>query len=106
MHVKLYEIKNLVLPCHECDAKIERQVQKGVDIGIVTLLLKLASTDQYDRIILSAGDGDYEEAVAFVKQQLKKEFWLCGFEDNLSADLQCFADQVIWIDELWDSVRR
>jgi hypothetical protein len=38
----------------------------SVDVAIATLLIKLAVQKKYDRIILSAGDGDFEDAVQYV----------------------------------------
>ena len=46
---------------------------------ITTLILKLAMQNQYHRLVLFAGDGDYEDAIAFIKSELQKEVWICGF---------------------------
>jgi len=40
-------------------------------------------------------------AIAFAKEELKKEFWLSGVGDTVSADLQSYADRMIWLDESW-----
>jgi hypothetical protein len=55
--VELYKLKTLHCQCPDCDCGFERTVQKGVDVGITTLLIKLAFRDRYNRV-LSAGDGD------------------------------------------------
>jgi uncharacterized LabA/DUF88 family protein len=101
MRVKLYKLKNLFNECSACHHQFDRQVQKGVDVGVATLIVKLAAQNQYDRLILSAGDGDFEDAIAFAKEELKKEFWLSGFGDTVSADLQSYADKMIWLEETW-----
>ena len=104
-------------PLHECyylnstpDAATESQnafhssVQKGVDVGIATLIVKLAAQGVYDRLILSAGDGDFQEAITYIKSELHKEFWLHGAMSNLSTDLQCYADQVLWMDDMHPAI--
>lgn len=104
--VQLYKLKNLYVRCPDCGHSFERQVQKGVDVGIATLIMKLAVQNQYDRLILCAGDGDFEDAISFVKSDLHKEVWLCGSTSNLSPDLQSYADNVIWLEDLSPSIDR
>lgn len=106
MRVQLYSLKSMEVVCPECGQRFERQVQKGVDVGIATLIIKLAVQDLYDRLILSAGDGDFEDAISYVKSELHKEIWICGFSSSVSADLQSYADRVIWLDEVWAKIRR
>ena len=90
--------------CPDCGTGFERQVQKGVDVGIATLIMKLAVQNTYDRLILSAGDGDFEEAIDFVKSDLHKEVWMCGSEKNLSPDLQSLADRVLWLEDMGQDI--
>lgn len=104
MRVKLYQLKDLHSTCPGCGQVFERKVQKGVDVGVATLLVKLASQGRYDRVLLAAGDGDFEDAIAYVKEELHKEVWLCGFEGSLSADLQSYADHVLWLDTVWEEI--
>jgi uncharacterized LabA/DUF88 family protein len=106
MRVKLYKLKLLHNKCPQCSHNFERDVQKGVDVGIATLIIKLATQDVYDRLILSAGDGDFEDAIAYVKEELHKEFWLSGFENSVSADLQSYANNVIWLDQFVDEFKK
>jgi uncharacterized LabA/DUF88 family protein len=106
MRVKLYSLKAVHNECPECHHQFDRQVQKGVDVGIATLIVKLAAQGQYERIVLSAGDGDFEDAIAFAKDELHKEFWLSGFDGTVSADLQSYADQMIWLDDLWENIEK
>jgi hypothetical protein len=51
-------------------------------------------------LILSAGDGDFEDAIDYVKSDLHKEFWLNCAQASLSADLQSYADNVLWLDDM------
>ncbi len=106
MRVQLYSLKSMRVICPRCGETIDRPVQRGVDVGIATLILKLAVQDQYDRLILAAGDGDFEDAISYVKSDLHKEIWMCGFTDTMSVDLQSYADRVLWLDEWQDTIRR
>lgn len=106
MHVKLYDLKELTVMCPTCHKTFSRQVQKGVDVGIATLILKLAVTNQYQRLMLSAGDGDFHEALCYVRHELQREVWISGFARSLSAQLQQMADRVVLLDECWQSVKK
>jgi uncharacterized LabA/DUF88 family protein len=100
MRVQLYKLKDMHNKCPKCDHEFDRQVQKGVDVGIATLIVKLASQGVYDRLILTAGDGDFEDAISYIKSSLHKEFWVNGAQGSLSSDLQSYSDKVIWLDDL------
>ncbi len=100
MRVQIYGLKELRSTCPSCGTQFARQVQKGVDVGIATLIIKLASQNVYDRLILSAGDGDFEDAIAYIKSDLHKEFWLNGAAATLSTDLQSYSDRVLWLDDM------
>lgn len=106
MRVHLYRLKELHCECPSCHNHFDRQVQKGVDVAVATLLIKLAAQSKYERVILSAGDGDYEDAVEYIKDELRKEFYLAGFKGSVSADLQSYANKVIWVDDFWDRVTK
>lgn len=98
--VQLYRLKDMHLTCPSCQHAFDRQVQKGVDVAIATLLIKLAAQNVYDRLILSAGDGDFEDAISYVKSELHKEVWISGSGANLSSDLQSYADHVLWLEDM------
>lgn len=100
MRVQLYRLKEMRSKCPSCSETFDRQVQKGVDVGIATLIIKLAAQNVYDRLILTAGDGDFEDAVSYIKSDLHKEFWLNGAEASLSTDLQSYSDRVLWLDDM------
>lgn len=106
MYVQLYTLKEMSVCCPECGHHFSRQVQKGVDVGIATLILRLAIQDQYERLILSAGDGDFEDAICYVKTELHREVWISGFAHSLSADLQSYADRVIFFDNHWSALKK
>ena len=106
MRVRLHRLKSLHVECPGCHTRFDREVQQGVDVAIATLLVKLSAQNQYDAVLLSAGDGAFEDAVRFVKEELHKEVWLAGFNGTVSADLQSYADEVIWLDDLWPRIRK
>ena len=106
MRVQLYKLKGLDIQCPKCGTAFERQVQKGVDVGIATLIIKLATQNLYDRLLLAAGDGDFEDAINYVKSELHKEIWICGFGKSVSVDLQSYADKVIWLDAIWSKIEK
>ena len=106
MRVQLYKLKDMHCTCPQCHHHFERTVQKGVDVGIATLIIKLASQNRYDRLILLAGDGDFEDAIDYVKSELHKEIWIAGFPDSVSADLQSYSDHLIWISDFWSDIER
>lgn len=106
MRVRLHRLKGLQVECPGCHARFERDVQQGVDVAIATLIVKLAAQNRYDTVLLAAGDGDFEDAVRYAKEELHKGVWLAGFEGSVSADLQSYADEVIWLDDLWNRIKK
>jgi len=100
LRVHLLALKETPQQCPACGHGYLRAVQKGVDVAIATLAVKLAAQGVYDRLILAAGDGDFEAAVASVKADFRKEVWVLGSASNLSPDLQCYADRVLWLEDL------
>ena len=106
MRVQLYKLKDMHCICPQCHQPFERTVQKGVDVGIATLIIKLASQNRYDRLVLLAGDGDFEDAIDYVKSELHKEIWVAAFPDSVSADLQSYSDNLIWISDFWSAIER
>lgn len=62
------------LECPKCKEAIEykRHIQKGVDTRLAVDLVTLAVRDYYDIGILISGDGDFTDAVNFVKEHTHK----------------------------------
>lgn len=106
MRVKLYELDPSHATCPACSHDLRKGLSQTVQVGIATLIVKLAAQWHYDRLVLSAQDSSLEEAIAYVKDELHKEIWLSGFEGTVSSNLQMYADQVIWFDELWEQIRK
>jgi len=44
MRVQLYKLKTMDVKCPKCKVLIDRRIQKGVDVGIVTLMIKHIET--------------------------------------------------------------
>lgn len=106
LRVQLYRLKNSRAICPKCMLEFDRKVQRGVDVGIATLIITLAAKDVYDRLVLSAGDGDFEDAIAYVKSELHKEVWINGSRANLSPDLQSYSDEVLWLEDMLPQIGR
>lgn len=104
MRVQLYGLKEFNTTCPSCNHQFQRSLQKGVDVGIATLIIKLAVQNVYDRLILSAGDGDFEDAIQFIKSELHKEVWVHGAQPSLSVDLQSYADEVLWLEDMHPAI--
>jgi uncharacterized LabA/DUF88 family protein len=102
--VKLFPLKNLHVECPYCRLAYERRVQKGVDIAIATLALTLA--DRYDTLCLSSGDGDFRDMAEYVRNTLNKRFELVVFRSGVSTDLQSLTDEIYWLEDLKDEVRK
>jgi uncharacterized LabA/DUF88 family protein len=115
---ELYELKQVRADrayCEHCQTKVSltcpngaghhlgNQQQKGVDVGIATLAL--IHRDRYETLLLSSGDGDLLDAVEFLSEHGKR-IELAVFSEGVSTDLQARADQVFWINDFADDVRR
>ena len=115
---KLYQLKQVRADyayCEQCGHKVKlrcprgdghrinNKQQKGVDVGIATLVL--THIEKYDALLLSSGDGDLLDAVEFLSE-LGKNVELAVFHSGVSTDLQSRADKIFWIDDFTDDVRR
>lgn len=106
MRVKLFELESGPVGCASCGQQLTQNSSESVQVGIATLIVKLAAQWHYDRLVLSARHPALEEAITYVKDELHKEFWLSGFEGSISSNLQMYADEVIWLDELWNEIKK
>ncbi|MDP8225408.1 MAG: NYN domain-containing protein [Candidatus Lernaella stagnicola] len=61
-----------ILDCPNCNTKLRRTVEKGVDTAIVTDMLQHAVDDNYDYGVLLSSDRDFIPAVEFIQRQGKK----------------------------------
>jgi nijmegen breakage syndrome protein 1 len=106
MRVKLFDLGSLAATCTSCGQQLAGHFAESVQTGIATLIVKLAAQWHYDRLVLTAHHESLEEAITYVKDELHKELWLSGFEGSISSSLQMYADHVVWLDDLWDQIRK
>jgi uncharacterized LabA/DUF88 family protein len=90
----------------------EYYVEKGVDIALVTDMLRMAYKDIYDVAVLVAGDSDYTDAVEEVKS-IGKRAEVAFFETSpdstsplISSDLRMSADHFVSLDKIKEKIRR
>ncbi len=104
MQVRLYTTKQIHGACEHYGQSYSREVQKGVDVGLATLLLRLAPG--YDRLVLSAGDGDFADAIQAVVADYSTQVVIAGFRGSVSRNLLEAGAKALFIDEFWSSVER
>lgn len=102
IRVKLYDLKIKDVICYHCKETIRTKIQKGVDVGIATTALK--SYAKYDVIVLSAGDGDFEDFLKFIVEEHDKKFYIVGFDGNISPDIQQYSSCIYFINEHYGDV--
>ncbi len=115
---KLYELKTVEADrayCQGCKRMVEvecslcgqrqitRQQQKGVDVGLSTLAL--THLEKYDALLLSSGDSDLLDAIEFLSEQGKR-IMLLVFRNGVSTELQCRADEILWVDDFAEEVEK
>lgn len=115
---KLYELKTVKadsaycqgcqrmveVECSQCSQRqIAKQQQKGVDVGLATLAL--THLEKYDALLLSSGDSDLLDAIEFLSEQGKR-IVLLVFRNGVSTELQCRADEILWVDEFAEEVAK
>jgi uncharacterized LabA/DUF88 family protein len=65
--VSLYKLGRKTTRCRNCNRSWTVPVEKGVDVGLATKLLSLASHRAFETALLIAADRDYLETVQAVK---------------------------------------
>lgn len=104
--VKLSNLKQNDLKCPNCNFEFHKSVQKGVDVAIAIKMVEKAFLNKGNTTILLAGDGDFIEAIHFIKNHLKQRIIIVGFRKTMSVDLQSIADQVVFLDDLKDAIAK
>jgi|GEM_PF-4439300 len=90
--------------CKECLHKFLLKYEKGVDVALAVQLIIFGVTKEknVDRIILVAGDGDYQEAAKYIRKELGKDFQIVSWGKSLSRDLSKIGNkQTIVLDDHW-----
>ncbi len=94
--VKPYRLKPREEQCPHCQRRYTVYREKGVDVGMAVLMLRLASL--YDTLLLTSGDADLADALQFLVETQGKHVILASFEGTVAPLLSSFADEVIWLD--------
>ena len=102
IRVKLYDLKEKKIRCRNCQAEFSIKEQKGVDVGIATTALRLF--DRYDVIVLSAGDGDFEDFIRYIVVDKDKRLYIVGFDNSISSDLQQFSSENYLLNEYYADI--
>lgn len=98
-------LKNRSYICSGCKSKEVRVVQKGVDVSLATDILRHAWQNTCEVCIVVSGDEDYKDAIDCAKEKGVK-VWVASFRRSLSADLRRSADKVIFLEDLFDEVKK
>ena len=100
------ETINPECPNREADGqahRLEREQQKGVDVGIATTALTLQA--QYDVLLLSSGDSDLVDAINHLINN-NKQFDLAVFSSGVSTELQARATNIYWLNAWANKIAR
>ena len=115
---RLYPLKNLEagaayceecrqivdLDCSQCGGHaLHRQQQKGVDVGMASLIL--THLHLFDTLVLSSGDGDLLDVITHLSY-IGKGVEMLVFKNGVSTELQSHADKVLWIDDFAHEVEK
>lgn len=79
-----------------------QKVQKGVDVGIATTALRLY--ERYDIIIISAGDGDFEDFIRYIVEDKDKKLYIVGFKGSISPNIQQYSSKVFLLNEHYSEI--
>ena len=71
-------------------------------MAIATKLLTLVCDNQFDLVVVLAGDGDFASALEYITESKHKQVWIVGWERSLSYKLKEHAapDGIISIESL------
>lgn len=101
--------------CEECGSQVDLACPSGkphrmgiwqqgcVDVAMATL--PLIHLKQYDTLLLSSGDGDLLPSIEFLSECAKR-IELAVFRRGVATALQARADDMLWLDDVADAIRR
>lgn len=98
IRVELRPLKSMAVHCPNRRCKharlpIKRRVQAGVDVAIATKILTEACENRFDALVLLAGDGDFADAVRYVKENRRRRVHVVGFRESISNRLAPYAER-------------
>lgn len=80
-------------------------VEKGIDVGISTLVIRNAHKDLYDTLVLINGDADLLDGLTYVRDDFNKSIVIVGETQSLSTDLQAISSEVLLLSDHIDEIR-
>lgn len=88
------------LTCPACQHSESTYVEKRVDVGLSLRMVSLAMHNAFDTALLVSGDGDYVEAVQYVKD-VGKRVEVIAWQNNVAAELhEESSAPVLFLDQL------
>lgn len=93
--------------CHKCSKRFLFKYEKGVDVALAAQFVIFGGLKGtgLDRMILVAGDGDYKEAIRFVRQEVGKDVQIVSWEGALARDLKNLSNKpTIYLDHYWKNL--
>jgi len=93
--------------CFDCTKEFLLKYEKGVDVCLAAQLVISGGmkSGSLDRIIVVAGDGDYQEAVRFCRQEVGRDVQIVSWRRALSRELEKLANKpTIILDDNWKSI--
>jgi uncharacterized LabA/DUF88 family protein len=103
IQIKTKVIRKREMTCPHCKSKIDRFIQKGVDVSLASDIVRHAFQGTCNICIVVSGDEDYKDAIEIAKDKGLK-IWVASFRKSLSMDLEKSADKVVWIDDIYPEI--
>ena len=79
--------KNKIVECPNCNRRLKRGAEKGVDVTLVTDLIQMAFDNVYDVAVLGSNDADFCQAVNFIQERTGKRVYHLWFP-GIGVDLR------------------
>lgn len=100
--------RSFSLPCNHCGrtTTIERSIEKGVDVALVSDLLSLAAVGAYDVATIVSGDLDYHKAIDEVQRHGLIVEVAYFRNQGISKDLIRLADRFIDLEKMVSRISR
>lgn len=93
--------------CYHCKRTFLFKYEKGVDVALAAQLIIFGGfkSTNLDRVILVAGDGDYQEAIRYVRHEIGKDIQIVSWRKALSRELEKLANKPsIILDDHWETI--
>jgi hypothetical protein len=93
--------------CYGCEKSFLFKYEKGVDVALAAELVIFGAMKAvgFQRIILVAGDGDYKEAIRYLRRDLGKDVQIVSWKAALSKELVKLKNKdTIILDDHWEEL--